>query len=154
MPDVQDQTDQAPQYGEHAGRVIITWPKASDPKAVLSNLVTIEDADSGEQMTGALGLRLTIGNEDGFTPGILTVELDEVIAENGEPGRGASWMPASTPESLKQSQRVKAFLAGRSVLDLTDAEVDELDAMQTAFTGPHFRTCTRMYLVAEMRIAD
>ena len=110
---------------DQAGRVSITWPSPSNNAVALcAELVAIHDADTGEQIIDAVGMRLTIGDEGGWR-GPVNVELTRIVGTDGAPSR----TPVLT----------EAYLAHRA-----NGGGDDFD-------GPKYRTGVFRYALAEMR---
>jgi len=83
-----------PRTDEITGRVIITWPARKHEHTTLPVWgVSIHDADSGEQITTALGLRMVIGTKRGWD-GPIEVELEQLTNAGGKPlATGAPIVP-------------------------------------------------------------
>lgn len=148
-------------YGpDYRGRVVITWSRPGRytfPAVVLDNVVRVEDADTGELLPGIFQLRLTVGTETEYRPGMLTVELTEVADTSGNPVRGERWWSDSlTEEFLEHRARVAALLSelGGDVLALTDDQVEQLRQLESSFTGSPVHTVTSSYYVAQMRLEE
>lgn len=79
---------------EITGSVIIIWPR---PRGLDLNVrdVQFQDADTGEELTTVLGLRLILGGGGrGWRPAPVEVELTQLADADGRPlGNGAPVVP-------------------------------------------------------------
>lgn len=113
---------------ELSGRVTIAWPKGNPGEALGAWLVTIFDADTGEQIVDTTCLRLAIGDDEGWSTSPLEVELTRLVDADGQPiGASANLVP--TDEYREHMQREREQQA-----DLP-------------FDGPRFLTRRFRYLV-------
>lgn len=127
---------------EFAGRVIITWP-APAGRALAAPLVALYDAESGDPLLATLELHLSANDDE-----LIHCDLVEFCDENGEPLRGRSITPIITDEYRAHLDAVRGTNPGFVPVDQAYAR----NALAAEFTGEHFRTTRRRYLVAEMRI--
>jgi hypothetical protein len=81
----------APRRVDHAGSVIITWPRATAP-AVSSWNVKIHDADSGRDL-GPITLSASIGIDP---RGFVTADLTMLADVDGDPSTGPSVLDEET----------------------------------------------------------
>lgn len=122
------------------GRVIITWPVPSG-MVVPGWGLTVQDADTGEQLLDVTALAIAHGAPEAWDSGPLCVTLTRFVNERGEPSGALSPNPRRNPIVLP-----------------TDAYREHVSKERAAkadlpFEGPRFLTGEFRYLIAEMRIA-
>lgn len=123
-------------------RVIITWPAPTTAGVLPTYGVTIEDAETAEQILSGLKLALVLGTDTGYEGDIIEVEVTALVDEDGHVLPGGK-LPVTTEEYVRHHD---------AAIGLTsDARL--LDEHNDAFQGPKYRTGVFRYAVAEMRIA-
>lgn len=63
-------------------RIIITWPAKTTAGVLPIQGVTVEDADTGEQIL--TGVKLTLGTDTGYTGDIIEAEITALVGADGE----------------------------------------------------------------------
>lgn len=122
---------------ETGRRIIITWPAKTIEGVLPLHGVTVEDADTGEQIVS--GFKLTLGTDVGYTGSVIEADVTALVDEDGEI-LAAGAQPVVTEEYANHRAAAPQ--------KFTDA----YDEHEAAFKGELFRTRVYRFAVAEMRI--
>lgn len=143
--------------GEIAGRVVIVWSSSSygSSELAMPSVLHLHDADTGELIPAyAIVLRGGDPLRGWEMTQPLTVEITELVDEDGMPARARGAAVAFTPEYREHLQAVADLRGGRRISELSDEECTVLDELTDSFPGPEIATVTRTFLVAAMKFRD
>lgn len=116
----------------YGGAVILTWPKPVG-RTVPGWGLTVQDADTGEQIRDATAMTIAHGDADNWDSGPVGIRLIRLVDEHGQPiGNG--------PGKVVPTDEYEAWLG-------TAADGDH-------FEGQRYRTRAFHYLIAEVRVGD